>query len=103
MAFTLGRTGLYDRFAGRIFSADEVANGKPAPDVFLHAAGRMATEPARCVVVEDSVSGVAAATAAGMRVIAYAGGVTPAHRLAGDGVVVIDDMRALPGLLAPAS
>jgi len=101
MAFTLGRTGLYDRFVGRIFSADEVANGKPAPDVFLFAAARMATEPARCVVVEDSASGVAAGTAAGMRVIAYAGGVTPAHRLAADGVVVIDDMPALPGHLMP--
>ncbi len=103
MAFTLGRTGLHDRFVGRIFSADEVANGKPAPDVFLYAAASMATEPARCVVVEDSVSGVAAGTAAGMRVIAYAGGVTPAQRLAADGVVVIDDMRALPGLLATGS
>jgi len=103
MAITLGCTGLYDRFVGRIFSADEVANGKPAPDVFLYAAARMTTEPARCVVIEDSASGVAAGMAAGMRVIAYGGGVTPAHRLAGDGVVVIDDMRALPGFLAPGS
>jgi len=51
------------------------------------------------VVVEDSASGVAAARAAGMVVVAYAGGVTPAHRLAGDGVTVIDDMRALLDLL----
>jgi beta-phosphoglucomutase-like phosphatase (HAD superfamily) len=51
------------------------------------------------VVVEDSVSGVAAALDAGMRVIAYAGGVTPAHRLAQAGVVVIDDMRLLPTYL----
>ena len=99
MAFTLGRTGLWDRFAGRIFSADEVAHGKPAPDIFLYAADRMATEPDRCVVVEDSASGVTAARAAGMGVVAYAGGVTPAHRLAGAGVTVIDDMRALLDLL----
>jgi len=99
MAFTLGRTGLWDRFAGRIFSADEVANGKPAPDIFLYAADRLATAPDRCVVVEDSASGVAAARAAGMRVVAYAGGVTPAHRLAGDGVTVIDDIRALLDVL----
>ena len=99
MAFTLGRTGLWDRFAGRIFSADEVAHGKPAPDIFLYAAERMATGPDRCVVVEDSASGVAAARAAGMAVVAYAGGVTPAHRLAGDGVTVIDDMRALLDLV----
>src|SRR5262249_33859249 len=52
--FTLGLTGLYERFAGRIFSVSEVARGKPAPDLFLHAARRMGVEPAGCVVVEDS-------------------------------------------------
>jgi len=103
MAFTLGRTGLFDRFAGRIFSVDEVAHGKPAPDIFLHAARGMGVDPIGCVVVEDSPSGVAAGCAAGMRVIAYAGGVTPAHRLASDGVVVIDDMRSLVGLLGAGS
>ncbi len=100
MAFTLGMTGLWGRFDGRIFSADEVAHGKPAPDIFLHAAHAMATSPDRCAVVEDSVSGVTAALAAGMRVVAYAGGVTPAERLAQPGVVVIDDMRQLPDRVA---
>ena len=60
MERTLGRTGLYDRFRGRIFSADEVSHGKPAPDLFLHAAGRMGAAPDRCAVVEDSVYGVCA-------------------------------------------
>ncbi|MFD0593348.1 HAD family hydrolase [Catellatospora coxensis] len=86
MRNTLGITGLYERFEGRIFSATEVANGKPAPDLFLHAAARMGADPARCVVVEDSRPGVQAARAAGMRVLAYAGGHTgrlanrPGHR-----------------------
>jgi HAD superfamily hydrolase (TIGR01509 family) len=99
MRFTLGLTGLYDRFAGRIFSATEVARGKPAPDLFLHVAERMGVPPAACAVVEDSRSGVEAARAAGMRAFAYAGGVTPAERLRGPGTVVFSDMRALPELL----
>ncbi|MFF4383147.1 HAD family hydrolase [Kitasatospora sp. NPDC092039] len=100
MRHTLGRTGLYDRFAGRIFSATEVERGKPAPDLFLHAARSMGVDPAACVVVEDSRPGVEAARAAGMRALGYAGGVTAAERLAGPGTVVFDDMRALPGLIA---
>ncbi len=99
LRYTLGLTGLYDRFAGRIFSAEEVANGKPAPDLFLHAAGRMATSPARCVVIEDSRPGVAAARAAGMRVLAYAGGLSSAEKLDGPDTTVFDDMRDLPALL----
>jgi HAD superfamily hydrolase (TIGR01509 family) len=100
MRYTLGLTGLYARFAGRIFSASEVAHGKPAPDLFLHAAARMGVEPAACAVVEDSRFGVQAARAAGMRVLGYAGGLTPAERLAGPGTVVFRDMRELPELLA---
>jgi HAD superfamily hydrolase (TIGR01509 family) len=102
MRRTLARTGLYDRFAGRIFSAAEVAHGKPAPDLFLHAAARMGVEPARCAVVEDSQYGVRAARAAGMRSFGYAGGLTPAEWLAGPGTVVFDDMRKLPALLTDA-
>jgi HAD superfamily hydrolase (TIGR01509 family) len=100
LRFTLGRTGLYGRFEGRIFSGYEVANGKPAPDLFLHAAARMGAEPARCAVVEDSRYGVLAARAAGMRAFGYAGGLTPADRLEGEGTVVFEDMRELPRLLA---
>jgi HAD superfamily hydrolase (TIGR01509 family) len=88
MRFTLGKTGLYERFAGRIFSASEVTRGKPAPDLFLHAAERMGVAPAHCAVVEDSRFGVEAARAAGMRVFGYAGGVTAAARLEGPATVV---------------
>ncbi|MFF2011715.1 HAD family hydrolase [Streptomyces sp. NPDC058195] len=100
MRHTLGRTGLHDRFEGRIFSATEVAHGKPAPDLFLHAADRMGVSPAACVVVEDSTYGVQAARSAGMRAFGYAGGLTPAHWLEGPDTVVFDDMRKLPSLLA---
>ncbi|MFP8884621.1 HAD family hydrolase [Streptomyces mangrovi] len=100
MRFTLGLTGLYRRFEGRVFSATEVARGKPAPDLFLHAAERMGADPSACVVVEDSFHGARAARAAGMRVFGYAGGLTPAHRLEGPNTVVFEDMRRLPALLA---
>jgi HAD superfamily hydrolase (TIGR01509 family) len=100
MRRTLGQTGLWHRFEGRIFSASEVARGKPAPDLFLHAAGTLGTAPGRCAVVEDSAYGVQAARAAGMHVFAYAGGVTPAVRLEGPGTTVFHDMRQLPGLIA---
>jgi HAD superfamily hydrolase (TIGR01509 family) len=99
LGYTLGLTGLYERFAGRIFSAEDVAAGKPAPDLFLHAAERMAAAPAGCVVVEDSRSGVQAARAAGMRVLAFAGGLTPAELLDGPDTIVFEDMRELPSLL----
>jgi HAD superfamily hydrolase (TIGR01509 family) len=99
---TLELTGLYDRFAGRIFSASEVAQGKPAPDLFLHAATRLGADPAACAVVEDSRYGVQAARAAGMRAFGYTGGLTPPDRLAGPGTVLFDDLRRLPDLLAAA-
>ncbi|HEX9993702.1 MAG TPA: HAD family hydrolase [Acidimicrobiales bacterium] len=96
---TLGVTGLLARFDGRIFSSVEVARGKPAPDLFLHAAARMGADPARCAVVEDSPFGLEAALAAGMRPYAYAGGLIPTRRLALPGVTLVDDLRDLPGLL----
>jgi HAD superfamily hydrolase (TIGR01509 family) len=95
LRFTLGRTGLYPRFEGRIFSAHDVARGKPAPDLFLHAARSLGADPAACAVVEDSRHG-----AAGMRVFAYGGGLAPRDQLAGPSTVVFDDMRELPRLLA---
>ena len=105
LRFKLELTGLYERFAGRIFSAQDVTNGKPAPDLFLHAAAQLDADPARCVVVEDSVYGVLAARAAGMRALAYAGGGLVARgALAGPDTYVFDDMRELPALLhAPIS
>ena len=95
MERTLGATGLLGRFEGRIFSATQVASGKPAPDLFLLAAASMDVDPHRCVVVEDSISGLEAARAAGMRSVGYAGGVTPAQNLIGTGTVVIHHMSDL--------
>lgn len=102
MAVTLRAAGLWDRFAGAIFSATEVPHGKPAPDLFLHAAQMMGFDPASTAVVEDSVPGVQAARAAGMRALAFAGD-TDAHVLAAAGGEVFDDMAQLPGLLGGAA
>jgi HAD superfamily hydrolase (TIGR01509 family) len=99
MRLTLGVTGLWPRFAGRIFSSAEVARGKPYPDLFLHAAARMGADPAACVVVEDSRFGVQAARAAGMAVLGYVGGAT-SRPLAPHGAVEFSDMRDLAGLIA---
>ena len=99
LRFTLGLAGLYDRFDGRIFSSMDVTNGKPAPDLFLHAAATLGADPARCAVVEDSRYGVEAARAAGMHAFGYAGGLTAAERLAGPATTVFHDMRELPALL----
>ncbi len=67
-------TGLWPRVQGRVFTASEVANGKPAPDLFLHAAARMGVRPDRCLVIEDSLTGIRAARAAGMEVWRFVGG-----------------------------
>jgi HAD superfamily hydrolase (TIGR01509 family) len=100
MRLTLGLTGLYDRFAGRIFSVTDVDRGKPAPDLFLHAAATMGTHPTRCIVVEDSRSGADAARAAGMRCLGYSGGVVPVRAFEGSGAVLFDAMSELPALIA---
>ena len=104
MQISLGRTRLYDRFAPNIFSASQVSNGKPAPDLFLFAAGQMNVVPERCVVIEDSVPGVTAGRAAGMTVFGFHGGshCQPGYaemlRAAG-AIATFDDMRQLPGLI----
>jgi HAD superfamily hydrolase (TIGR01509 family) len=67
-------TELYDYFSPHIFSGDMVEHGKPAPDLFLHAAGTMNENPQDCIVIEDSVNGVKAARAAGMTVVGFIGG-----------------------------
>ena len=72
--FSLHLTGLSVLFADRVFTAQMVRGGKPAPDLFLYAAASMAAEPARTLVVEDSVSGVQAGKAAGMTVWGFIGG-----------------------------
>ncbi len=102
---TLRLTGL-DRFFGEhIYSGTEVAHGKPAPDLFLHAARTMGVAPARCIVVEDAVAGVQAGVAAGMPVIGFTGGshTDPSHaeRLRAAGAdLVIAAMTDLPDALA---
>jgi HAD superfamily hydrolase (TIGR01509 family) len=100
MDVTLGVTGLKPLFEGRIFSARQVARGKPHPDLFLHAAAEMGTNPALSVVIEDSVPGVTGARAAGCRVLGYAGDpLTDAAALADAGAEIFRDMRELTGLL----
>ncbi len=97
--FTLAHTGLWPRFAGRIFSVVDVPRAKPHPDVYLHAAATMGVPASRCAVVEDTPIGVTAAVAAGMTVFGYAR-LTPAMRLAGAGAYcTFADMRCLPDLL----
>ncbi len=97
----LGAAGLLDRFPdAAIFSVDDVGRGKPAPDLFLHAAARMGFDPAGTAVVEDSPAGVRAGVAAGMRVLGYAHGEAPAGALAAAGAsATFDDMTRLPRLL----
>jgi HAD superfamily hydrolase (TIGR01509 family) len=97
--FTLGHTGLLPRFAGRIFTADDVLHPKPAPDLFLHAARCMGVAPQRTTVVEDTSTGIAAAKAAGMRAIGFAA-MTPRTRLAAAGAdALVDSMDELAALL----
>lgn len=75
LKITFAATHLSALVGGRIFSADDVVRGKPAPDLFLHAAEKMGNFHAdECLVIEDSVTGVTAAMAAGMRVIGFCGG-----------------------------
>jgi HAD superfamily hydrolase (TIGR01509 family) len=102
---SLALTGLLDRFEPAIFSASTVANGKPAPDIFLYAAASMRMPPAHCLVIEDSPAGILAAQRAGMRVFAFAGG----GHIAPSGLraeiedlrptVIFDDMQSLPRLV----
>ncbi|MGW8380970.1 HAD family hydrolase [Streptomyces sp. ODS28] len=97
----LRKTGLYDRFGERrIFSSEDVGRGKPAPDLFLHAARQMGVPAERCAVVEDSPLGVRAARDAGMDVYAFTA-MTPAERLPGANGY-FERMPELPELLQGA-
>ena len=99
----LGAAGLYDRFHPHVYSAVQVPRGKPAPDLFFHAAARLGVIPEACIVIEDSEAGVTAGRAAGMEVIGFTGGghCGPDHgdalRKAGAGRVVpsMADLRPL--------
>jgi HAD superfamily hydrolase (TIGR01509 family) len=100
---SLTRAGLWPHFEGRVFSATQVAHGKPAPDLFLFAAAQMGVAPAKCLVVEDSLAGVTAARAAGMRCLGFTGGghVRAGHalRLLDAGAfATFDEMARLPQL-----
>lgn len=98
-------TSLRSRFEPRIFSASMVSRGKPAPDLFLHAAAEMGIAPTRCLVVEDSPAGIEAARLAGMHVCGFTGGSharADTHRKALEVVepdYLIDDMGDLPDLI----
>ncbi|MEZ0601692.1 HAD family hydrolase [Paraburkholderia sp. IW21] len=101
----LARTGLVRFFGDRLFCADAVPNPKPAPDVYLAAARGVGFAPSACLVVEDSVTGVTAATAAGMTVLGFIGGghasdaqIDALH--AAGARHVFDDMQQLPELVA---
>lgn len=101
MRVTLGITGLWHRFEGRIFSSSEVQRGKPFPDLFLHAALRMDEQPFDCTVVEDSQPGIQAARAAGMRALAYVGAPhTDREALRAMGGQSFESMSALPSLVS---
>lgn len=97
-------TGLRSRFEPMVFSATMVSQGKPAPDLFLHAAKEMGVAPSRCLVVEDSPAGVKAAKLASMRVCGFTGGSharADSHRKALEAIEpnhLIDDMHVLPEL-----
>ena len=108
LRLSLGVTGLLPLFDGRIFSAEAVPRPKPAPDVYLYAAREMGRKPAQCLVIEDSLPGVQAALAAGMRVLAFTGGrhITPAMagRLRASGAHGwFGRMAELPGLVAASA
>jgi HAD superfamily hydrolase (TIGR01509 family) len=103
MRMSLEAAGLLPLVEGRLFTAAEVARPKPAPDLFLHAARQMGIAPARAAVIEDTPTGVRAATAAGMRVLAYAA--APHARrdeLEEMGAELFHDMAQVPRLLGLA-
>lgn len=106
---TLDVTGLSPFFGNRIFSASMVAHGKPAPDLFLHAAREMRVEPVRCIVIEDSPAGVDAGKRAGMRVFAFMGGShaqSEAHRALVERfepTLIFEHMTEMPALIQETS
>ncbi len=103
---SLGITGLLEMLEPHLYSATMVKRGKPAPDLFLHAARDMGVAPANCVVIEDSPAGIDAAHGAGMRVFAFTGGSHAGHAALVAELAkrrperVFADMRLLPEMLA---
>lgn len=101
MDITLGATGLAPRFEGRRWSAHALGVGKPDPGLFLHAARAMGADPAACLVIEDSATGVIAARRAGMACLGYVPGGHP-DRLSAEGATVIRHMDAVAAHLGLA-
>ena len=100
LAMTFEITGLSHFFKGRVFSGEDVKEGKPAPDLFLHAAARCGVAPQNCLVIEDSPVGVVAAVKAGMPAIGFVGGghASPALRerlLQAGAVSIFDDLMLI--------
>ncbi|MER8463081.1 HAD family hydrolase [Mesorhizobium sp. M1409] len=104
--YALDVTGLLGLMEPHLFSAAMVAKGKPAPDLFLHAAASMRAQPRKCLVVEDSPAGITAARAAGMRVFAFTGGshagnpTLKARLASSEPDFIFADMLQLPDLIA---
>ncbi|RVD14233.1 MAG: HAD family hydrolase [Mesorhizobium sp.] len=104
--YALDVTGLLGLMEPHLFSATMVAKGKPAPDLFLHAAASMRAHPRKCLVVEDSPAGIIAARAAGMRVFAFTGGshagnpTLKARLASSEPDFIFADMLQLPDLIA---
>lgn len=97
METTLRATGLLPRFGDRIFTAYDLGVFKPHPDLFLHAASTFDAAPARCVVVEDTPTGLTAIHNAGMRAVAYVGHGTPMDTT---GAHALEDMATLGSVLS---
>ena len=101
MVAKFGRTGLAPLLEGRVHAAGDVGRGKPAPDLFLHAAAAEGVPPESCIVVEDSVPGARAARSAGMACL----GLDPhgdGARLRAEGAVPVRDLAELPAIFAAA-
>ena len=99
----MDRCGLMQYYKGRIFSGYEMPRSKPAPDVYLAAAAALGADPKRCVVIEDTITGVTAGVAAGATVFGYsppeAGHDAPDALRAAGAVTIFTDMALLPALL----
>lgn len=100
---SLRTVGLYAKFAGSIASAEDVPQGKPAPDVYLKAAEKLGVAPERCLAVEDSRFGVQAALSAGMSVFAHETELTPSGWFEDIEVTVFHSMADLPDLVRAAT
>ncbi|MXN64755.1 HAD-IA family hydrolase [Stappia sp. GBMRC 2046] len=100
MRVTLGKSGLLPHFEDVLFSAEDCREGKPAPDIFLYAASGMGGTPEDCVVIEDSVAGIQAARAAGMRALGFTGDPgADSEAMRSAGAELFADMAKLPMLL----